>query len=147
MRIIEALSRTKPCFSLEFSPPRTPVGWRSLWRTVGALRDFEPAFVSVTYGAGGSTRGETTRAVVDIKREFGIESMAHLTCVGHSRVELRQVLGTLREGGIENVIALRGDPPRGVERFEPAPDGLSHGSELASFIRDEGFDFCVAGAA
>src|SRR5579884_4431570 len=109
MRIIDAIGRGKPSFSFEFCPPRTPAGWTALWRTVETLRGFEPTYVSVTYGAGGSTRGETTRAVVDIKREFGIETMAHLTCVGHSRAELRQVLETLRDGGIENVIALRGD--------------------------------------
>src|SRR5438270_10723608 len=117
MRIIDALDRGKPSFSLEFSPPQTPVGWRTLWRTIGALREFEPAFVSVTYGAGGSTRGETTRAVMEIKREFGLEAMAHLTCVGHSRAEIREILGTLCDGGIENIIALRGDPPKGVEHF------------------------------
>src|SRR5437879_5571918 len=144
MRIIDAIGRGSPRFSFEFSPPKTPVGWRTLWRTVENLREFEPAYVSVTYGAGGSTRGETTRAVVDIKREFGIESMAHLTCVGHSRAELREHLETLRDGGIENVIALRGDPPLGADRFEPAPDGLAHGSELAAFITAEGFDFCLA---
>jgi methylenetetrahydrofolate reductase (NADPH) len=147
MRIIDSLVPGKPSFSLEFSPPKTPVGWRTLYRTVRELREFNPRFVSVTYGAGGSSRGETLEAVTSIKREYGIEAMAHLTCVGHSRAELLEILGRIQASGIENVIALRGDPPRGVERFEPAPDGLAHGSELASFIRDNGFDFCLAGGA
>ncbi len=147
MRIIDTLVPGKPSFSLEFSPPQTAPGWRSLWRTIGELREFEPRFVSVTYGAGGSQRGRTIEAVTRIKREHGIEAMAHLTCVGHSRAELREVLDQLRNGGIENVIALRGDPPKGSENFEPAPDGLSHGNELISFIQDQGFDFCLAAAA
>jgi methylenetetrahydrofolate reductase (NADPH) len=147
MRIIDSLVPSKPSFSLEFSPPKTPVGWRTLYRTVAELRDFNPRFVSVTYGAGGSSRGETLEAVTSIKREYGIEAMAHLTCVGHSRADLGEILDRLRDGGIENVIALRGDPPRGQERFEPAPDGFAHGSELATFIRQQGYDFCLAGAA
>lgn len=147
MRIIDSLVPGKPSFSLEFSPPKTPVGWRSLFRTVAELREFNPRFVSVTYGAGGSSRGETLKAVSEIKRDYGIEAMAHLTCVGHARAELREVVRGLHEAGIENLIALRGDPPKGSDRFEPAPDGLSHGSELAAFVREQGFDFCLAGAA
>lgn len=147
MRIIDTLVSGKPSFSLEFSSPRTPAGWRTLHRTVAELREFNPHFVSVTYGAGGSSQRETLRAVTEIKREHGIEAMAHLTCVGHSRAELREILGRIQAAGIENLIALRGDPPRGVEHFEPAPDGLEHGSELAAFIREHGFDFCLAGAA
>lgn len=147
MRIIDRLATGERSFSFEFGPPRTPAGMRSLMRTVGELRELGPNFVSVTYGAGGSTRRNTLEIVSRIKRETGIEAMAHLTTAGHSRAELREILGDLRDAGIENVIALRGDPPRGVENFVPAPDGFSYASEFVRFIRDERLDFCLAGAA
>src|SRR5579884_2599392 len=147
MRIIDKLAHARPAFSFEFFPPKTSAGWNTLHETIARLRGFEPAYVSVTYGAGGSNRSRTIETVSSIKRDYGLEAMAHVTCVGHSRAELREVFEQLQEGGIENVIALRGDPPKGLERFEPAPDGLAHGSELAAFIREEGFSFCIAGAA
>jgi methylenetetrahydrofolate reductase (NADPH) len=147
MRIIDTLVPGKPSFSLEFFPPKTPEGWRGLWRTIAELRAFEPRFVSVTYGAGGSERGRTIEAVTQIKREYGIEAMAHLTCVGHSRAELGVVLEQLRAGGIENVIALRGDPPKGTDEFVTRVDGCAHASELLQLIRDQSFDFCLAAAA
>ncbi len=102
--------------------------------------------MSVTYGAGGSTRQRTLDLVSRIKRETGIEAMAHLTCVGHSRGELREILERWRAAGLENVLALRGDPPRDAASFQPAPDGFAHASELAAFIRAEGFDFTLGGA-
>ena len=147
MRIIDKLRPDTPSFSLEFLPPKTRAGWETLRDTIAELREFAPTFVSVTYGAGGSERQRTIEVVTSIKRDYGLEAMAHLTCVGHSRAELREVLQELEQGGIENVIALRGDPPKGSEHFETPPDGLTHGSELAAFIRDAGFGFCVAGAA
>ena len=109
---------------------------------MAALRSLEPSFVSVTYGAGGGTRALTVDIVKRIKNELGIEAMAHFTCVGHTREELHDVLGEMRDAGIENVLALRGDPPKGETEFKPIPGGLSHGSELAALI-SESYEFCV----
>ena len=151
MRIADRLNAGVPTFSFEFFPPKTDEARETLERTIAALRPLAPAFVSVTYGAGGTTRERTLELAVKIKQETGIEAMAHLTCVGHSRAELRAILRRLHEAGIENIMALRGDPPAGQAAFHPAPDGLCFGSELIAFIRDEGridgFDFCVGGAA
>lgn len=147
MRISDILQTGTRTFSFEFSPPRTSAGMRSLMRTVHELAGLHPAYVSVTYGAGGGTRRNTLEVVSRIKRETGIEAMAHLAAVGHSRAELREILNELREAGIENVNALRGDPPRGAEVFVPAPDGFRFAQEFVRFIRDEGFDFCLASGA
>ena len=114
-----------------------------LYDTVREIKALRPGYVSVTYGAGGGTRDKTIEIVAKVKHEIGIESMAHLTCVGHSRTELKQILDRIRDSGIENVIALRGDPPKGETRFRPHPDGFEHGNELAGFIR-KSYDFCVA---
>lgn len=147
MRIDELLKRHRPSFSFEFFPPKTPQGEEALFRTIGALRPLEPAFVSVTYGAGGSTREKTLDWVARIKHEMGIEAMAHLTCVGASRDEIRHILDRIFRLRIQNVLALRGDPPRDQPRFSPPENGFAHASELIRFIRHEGFDFCIGGAA
>jgi methylenetetrahydrofolate reductase (NADPH) len=143
VRIIDFLAGGRPSFSFEFSPPQTPVGMRTLLRTAAELRELGPSFVSVTYGAGGGTRRNTIEAVTRIKQELGIEAMAHLNAAGHSRADVREILGQLRDAGFENVNLLRGDPPRGEERFVAAPDGFRYGSELVRFARAEGFDFCL----
>lgn len=135
-----------PCFSFEFFPPKTDPGVASLFRTLKELEPLRPTFVSVTYGAGGSTRDRTTEMVTRIRRETGIEAMAHLTCVGHSRAELGALLDRLREAGIENVLALRGDPPKGEAAFVPAPDGLGFASDLVAFVRARQDPFSVGGA-
>jgi methylenetetrahydrofolate reductase (NADPH) len=155
MRIAERLLAPSPCFSFEFFPPKTDAGVGALFDTLRELRELEPGFVSVTYGAGGSTQGRTTEIVSRIKHEVGIEAMAHLTCVGHGEGELDAVLDRLREAGIENVLALRGDPPRdgasgGLQPFAPAPGGFHYSSELVRHIRGgrQGgrWPFCVGGA-
>lgn len=133
----------QPIFSFEFFPPKTPKGEEALYRTVDELRDLHPDFVSVTYGAGGSTRAKTAEWVERIKREHGVETMAHLTCVGASRAELSATITDLSNRGIENILALRGDPPKGADHFEAPPDGLSHGNELVSFIRAHHSDLSV----
>jgi methylenetetrahydrofolate reductase (NADPH) len=145
MRVDRILETSRPCFSFEFFPPKTPEGEQSLYETIAALRRLEPSFVSVTYGAGGGTRALTVEIVKRIKNELGIEAMAHFTCVGHTRDELHDVLREMGEAGIENVLALRGDPPKGETEFRPVPGGLGHGSELAALI-SESYDFCVGGA-
>jgi methylenetetrahydrofolate reductase (NADPH) len=146
VHIAERLRGSEPCISFEFFPPKTDAGVASLFETLRELAELKPGFVSVTYGAGGSTRQRTLELVAAIKRETGIEAMAHLTCVGHGRAELRDILSRFREAGLENLLALRGDPPKDQASFTPAPDGFSHGSELAAFVRQEGFTFCVGGA-
>ena len=145
MKITEKLSPGRPAFSFEFFPPKDAAGLERLFETVRRLRDYDPAYVSVTYGAGGGTRPLTLELVKRIKREAGLETMAHLTCVGARREEIASVLDELAAGEIDNVIALRGDPPAGCSDFVTPEGGFSHASELIAFIR-AGYDFCIAGA-
>ncbi len=145
MLIRERLVHKRPVFSFEFFPPKTPDGERVLWRSLEQLAVLEPDFVSVTYGAGGSTRARTMELVSRIKRELGIESMAHLTCVGATREELSRVLDQLADAGIRNVLALRGDPPLGDSTFQAVPGGFHHADELVGFIRDH-WEFCIGAA-
>ncbi len=146
MRIASLLGRGKPVFSFEFFPPKTEAGDRALVKTLAELRPLEPDFVSVTYGAGGTTRDRTVELVGHIKNELGIEAMAHLTCVGASKDELSSVLDRLEAAGISNVIALRGDPPMGEDGFSPHPEGLSYATQLVALIRSQNRPFCVAAA-
>jgi methylenetetrahydrofolate reductase (NADPH) len=146
MRIADRLRTGPPCFSFEFFPPKSEEGVAQLFTTLKELADLSPGFVSVTYGAGGSTRQLTIELTSAIRRETGIEAMAHLTCVGHGRAELAEILMRLESAGIENVLALRGDPPKEQAIFTPAPDGFSHGNELMQFIRARGHKFCLGGA-
>jgi len=139
-------TRTEPVFSFEFFPPQTDEGRDALLRTVSELGALRPGFVSVTYGAGGSTRDRTIELVSTIKNSIGLEAMAHLTCVGSSRDDLRTVLDRLSAAGIENVIALRGDPPRGATTFVPHAGGLAHASDLIEMIRDRCPALCIAAA-
>jgi methylenetetrahydrofolate reductase (NADPH) len=146
MHISSLLSRGEPVYSFEFFPPKTEAGDRALVATLAELRPLQPDFVSVTYGAGGSTRDRTVELVGYILNDLGIEAMAHLTCVGASREELTSVLDRLEAAGIRNVIALRGDPPLGEDGFEPHPEGLSYASQLVELIRSQNRPFCLAGA-
>jgi methylenetetrahydrofolate reductase (NADPH) len=134
--------RERPTLSYEFFPPKNPSGWGSLYATLAEASRQTPDFVSVTYGAGGSTRSKTVDLVGRIQGELGIEAMAHLTCVGHSREELRSILEQLWNAGIRDVLALRGDPPKGDASFRPHPEGFAHASDLIRFIKDH-FDFTV----
>lgn len=146
MRIIDALRNADyPLFSFEFFPPKTPAGEEKLWAALEDLQTLKPSYVSVTYGAGGSTRTKTVEIVRKIKSNLGIEAMAHLTCVGATKEELRSVLDELWDQGIRNVLALRGDPPKGEEKFTATEGGFAYSNELASFIR-ENWDFCLGGA-
>jgi methylenetetrahydrofolate reductase (NADPH) len=146
MKIKDLFDGRAPVVSFEFFPPKTEEGTESLYRTVEALQACRPSFVSVTYGAGGSTRDRTLELVSRIKRDLGIEAMAHLTCVGSSRAQIREILQRLQDSGIENVLALRGDPPQGGGEFVRPADGFGYASELIRFIRDEGFPFCLGAA-
>ena len=145
MRIDEILATSRPVFSFEFFPPRTPEGVEALFETIAALKPLEPSFVSVTYGAGGATREGTVEVATTIKRDHGLETMAHLSCVGETAEGLIEILDRLRAGGIENVLALRGDPPRGQAHFERPKGGLNSAAELAAFI-SERYDFALGGA-
>lgn len=145
MKISDKLGTGRPAFSFEFFPPKDQEGMDRLFETVARLRGYEPAYVSVTYGAGGSTRRLTVELVRRLKQEAGLETMAHLTCVGATRDQLAEVLDELQAGGIDNVIALRGDPPRGQQAFVPVEGGFSHASQLVAFIRAR-YDFCIAAA-
>jgi methylenetetrahydrofolate reductase (NADPH) len=147
MKICDLFDRGRRLFSFEFFPPKTDKGAESLERAIGELAELEPAYVSVTYGAGGSTRDRTIDLVTRIQKTVGLTSMAHLTCVGAGRNEIAMVLDRLIAGGVENVIPLRGDPPEGVTQFETPTDGFSHASELVAFIRARhGKTLCLAGA-
>ncbi|MCI0418862.1 MAG: methylenetetrahydrofolate reductase [NAD(P)H] [Acidobacteria bacterium] len=146
MKISDLLKRNGPCFSFEFFPPKDDAGFEELFTTVGLLKQLDPTYVSVTYGAGGSTRRKTVDLVTRIKHELGIESMAHLTCVGASKTEVEQVLEELVANRMENVLALRGDPPKGQTQFVAHPDGFAYASELVQFIRSR-YSLCVGSAA
>lgn len=136
MALLEKIRAGVPTLSYELFPPKNPAGWGTLYGTLGELSKLAPDYISVTYGAGGSTRTKTVDLVGRIQNELGIESVAHLTCVGHSRDELAGILGTLEAAGIRNVLALRGDPPKGDAAFKPHPDGFAHASDLIRFIQD-----------
>ncbi|MGA8665290.1 MAG: methylenetetrahydrofolate reductase [NAD(P)H] [Candidatus Dormiibacterota bacterium] len=137
--------RRQPVFSFEFFPPKTDDGVRQLFEAISHLRDLEPTFVSVTYGAGGSVRTRTVDLVTRIRRELDIEPVAHLTVVDATVDDLRAILDGLRDAGIDNVIALRGDPPEGDERFVATVGGLAHSNELMELITAD-YGFCVGGA-
>jgi methylenetetrahydrofolate reductase (NADPH) len=146
MRIDELLATSdEPVFSFEFFPPKTERGEKNLFGALEELKRLEPAFVSVTYGAGGTTRTKTIEIVRRIQREFGLEAMAHFTCVGATVDELRSVLDQMRDAGISNVLALRGDPPQGQEEWTKTDGGLEYSRELVELI-DREYDFAIGGA-
>src|SRR6201985_3668751 len=146
MRIDRILEEAgEPVFSFEFFPPKSDAGERVLGLALESLRQLDPAFVSVTYGALGTSRDRTLELTKWIKRELGIEAMAHLSCVGSTRAELAGVLNEMREAGIENILALRGDPPRGESDWKPHPGGLQYSTELAALIHAD-TDVCIGGA-
>ncbi|WP_163782101.1 methylenetetrahydrofolate reductase [NAD(P)H] [Myxococcus vastator] len=146
MKIRNRLNPSDPCFSFEFFPPRTDEGEANLLKALEDLATLQPGFVSVTEGAGGSTRTQTVDLVLRIKQETGIEAMAHLTCGGHTPAELGTVLERLSAAKVDNILVLRGDPPKGQTRFEPTPGGFRYASEMVRFIREEDFNFCLGGA-
>jgi methylenetetrahydrofolate reductase (NADPH) len=144
-----ARERGEPVFSFEFFPPRSEEGERQLLQTVEALRPLGPAFVSVTYGAGGSERARTVDLVTRLKRDLEVEPVAHVTCAGSSRDEVARTLDAVAAAGIQNVLLLRGDPPRGEKAFVPHPEGFRFASELVAWVRaqPERWRFCVGAAA
>ncbi len=145
MRITDRLHARRPTFSFEFFPPKSDDGVEALLATVGTLQALDPAFVSVTYGAGGSTRRRTVEVAKRIKGELGIEVVAHVTCSGATIDEQRALLHDLEDAGIDNVLALRGDPPKGQDAFSATTDGFRYASDLVALCERE-FDFCVGAA-
>jgi methylenetetrahydrofolate reductase (NADPH) len=145
MRIRELLTTGRPSFSFEFFPPKDEAGFVQLRDALASLRELRPTYVSVTYGTGGSTRRQTIDLVTRLRADYGIEAMAHLTCVDATRTEILSVLECLDQAGIENVLALRGDPSYGQGPFRPHPEGFAYASELAAFARRY-FKFCLGGA-
>jgi methylenetetrahydrofolate reductase (NADPH) len=143
MRITEMLKGSRPVFSFEFFPPKTDGDMIQLFETLREAKKLDPGYISVTYAPGGETKEKTVEIVRRAKSEIGLESMAHLTCVGQSRQEIKRFLDELKRSGIENVIALRGDPPRGQTKFTPHPEGFKYAGELTAFIRAS-YDFCIA---
>ena len=144
MKIIDILQDTRT-ISCEFFPPRTEEGISGVFGAIQRLQRFSPDFISVTYGAGGSTRAFTERITVEAKDLGDMEVMAHLTCVGQTKEEVHGVLERLDAAGIDNVIALRGDPPRGESNFVPVEGGFEHASELIDHIQSN-FEFGLAAA-
>ncbi|GAC1302815.1 MAG: methylenetetrahydrofolate reductase [NAD(P)H] [Vulcanimicrobiaceae bacterium] len=142
MKIGDLLAHRRPSISFEFFPPKTDDGVEKLMQTVKSLRILNPSFVSVTYGAGGSSRARTLEVVRRIKAELEIEPMAHLTCVGSTRDEMRALLRELAADGVQNIMALRGDPPQGEERFTASAGGFRYASELIAMLKSE-FDFGI----
>jgi methylenetetrahydrofolate reductase (NADPH) len=142
MRIDQILGLGKPAVSFEFFPPKTEAGFASLFKTIDELHPLHPTYVSVTYGAGGSTREKTVQLVERIQRELKIRAMAHLTCVGHTADEIGKILDDLWSAGIRNVLALRGDPPVGQSQFVATEGGFANADELVKFIRSKR-DFCI----
>jgi methylenetetrahydrofolate reductase (NADPH) len=147
MAIRDLFGKNKKLFSFEFFPPKTPEGEEKLYETVRELKQLNPDFVSVTYGAMGNTRGKTLEIVSKIQNQIGIEAMMHLTCVSHSQTQLKEILSDIKSQGVQNIMALRGDPPKGTEKFVAPLDGFQHGSELIAFIKKSDFGFCIGGAA
>lgn len=147
MRIDQIIENAdRPVFSFEFFPPKTPEGEANLERALAELQELKPDYVSVTYGAGGSTRGKTLDIIRDIKAEHGLEAMAHFTCVNATTDDLRGVLNEMREVGIDNVLALRGDPPQGEDRWTKTEGGLEYSRELIELIDTE-YEFAIGAAA
>ncbi len=145
MRISDALASVRPFFSFEFFPPKDDDGSRRLFETIAALQPLRPAFVSITYGAGGSTRARTVALAKQIQSETGMTVVAHVTCVGSTRAELRTLFDDLARAGIANVLALRGDAPASSAAFEAPPGGFAHANELIAMLR-RNYDFCIGAA-
>jgi methylenetetrahydrofolate reductase (NADPH) len=145
MKIGPIIDERSPVFSFEFFPPKTDEGDANLRTALEDLKEDQPDYVSVTYGAGGTTRDKTINIVKSIKQEYGIEAMAHLSLVGEPVDGLRRILDEIAEAGIENVLALRGDPPAGEDEWVAHPDGLHYSVELIEMIKRD-YDFCVGAA-
>ena len=145
MKIRDILDSGKRSISFEFFPPKTDEGVESLFKTIDGLKVFQPDYVSITYGAGGSTRDRTVDIVIRIENETGLEAMSHLTCVAQTRQDVHEVLARLHGAGVDNVLALGGDPPRGMENYSSTNNGFRYAFQLLAYINDN-FDFATPAA-
>jgi methylenetetrahydrofolate reductase (NADPH) len=141
--ISELFEQKRPVRSLEFFPPRDDAGVEALRATASALKRMNPDFVSVTYGAGGTTRERTVQVSAMLKDEFGFTVMPHLTCVGHSRDQLGEIADGIHAGGFRNIMTLRGDPPKGATEFKVAVEGLRNANELVALLKARQPQFCL----
>lgn len=135
MHITDIFSNNRTTISFEFFPPKSPAGWESLYRTIRDLEPLKPSFVSITYGAGGSTREPTHDLVVRIKNTTSLDPVPHLTCVCHSADEINAILTRYAEAGVSNVLALGGDPPKNLENYQRSQDAFQHGKDLVAHIK------------
>ncbi|MFA7382784.1 MAG: methylenetetrahydrofolate reductase [NAD(P)H] [Desulfurivibrionaceae bacterium] len=135
MLVKDILDNNRFSFSFEFFPPKDEPGWESLFANISDLMPLKPAYVSVTYGAGGSTRDRTHKLIVRIQQETSLTVVSHLTCVGSSRAEIAEILGSYEASGVENILALRGDPPKGQTDFVQPRDGFAYAADLVAFIK------------
>ncbi len=150
MKLTEIFSKKKPSISLEFFPPKTPEAEELLYSAVAELKSLQPSFVSVTYGAMGSTSATSIRMADHIKSKLGLEVASHLTCVGNTRAEMELILREIKSKGIQNLVALRGDPPKGETEFKPVVGGFRYAAELVGYVRShpdfrDWFSIAVAG--
>lgn len=142
--IIEHIGKTQQTLSIEFSPPRTDDAGLQILRTASILQEkIRPDFVAITYGAGGSTRERTQEYAQLLRENYGFDVVAHLTCVGSSKEELREIVRDYHKSGLRNIMALRGDPPKGQTDFKPHPNGCGYANELVELIRETGLDLCI----
>ena len=146
MKIRDIFAQGRRSISFEFFPPGTEQGVASLSRTVERLKGYNPDYVSVTYGAGGSTKDKTIEIVTQMHKDEGLEAMSHMTCVSQSRDQVHVLLSRLQAAGVDNILALRGDPPRGEQKFVAPDDGFPYASELIAYMRDN-FDFGIAASS
>ncbi len=135
MKIGDIIKNTGRSLSFEFFPPKTEQGEHTLFETISKLSKFNPSYVSVTYGAGGSTRDKTIAVVERIKRETSLTVMPHLTCIGSTRQEISEIINHYKNIGVENILALRGDPPMGVTEYPVVEDGFDYASDLIEFLK------------
>jgi methylenetetrahydrofolate reductase (NADPH) len=147
MKITDIFKQQSHTFSFEFFPPKDEISAVDFGINVGQLMKLNPSFVSVTYGAGGSSQERTFTLVGYLQQKIGLQTMAHYTCVGASREKIIADMQLIQSMGIENLMLLRGDPPQGVATFAPHPGGFAYAGELIAFIRNAGFDFCIGGGA
>lgn len=141
--IADLFATRRPVRSLEFYPPKDAAGVEALRATAHALRRMLPDFVSVTYGAGGGTQERTAQVSSILRQDCGFTVMPHLTCVGHSRLELTALADGFHDSGFRNIMALRGDPPKGATHFTPQPDGLRYAADLVALLKTRHSDFCL----
>lgn len=143
MLVKDLLAQQKPTFSFEFFPPKQEADWEKLFQTIKDLMPLKPSHVSVTYGAGGTTRERTHNLVVRIQKETDLTVVSHLTTVGSSRDEIYQILKRYDENGVQNILALRGDPPKNVPDWNPLSQDFKYAADLVAFIREHFPKMCV----